>query len=95
MKRTGSAGRSAGAPRGKAMKRTTPLARTFQRTKSADGPSRIAVVVHRVAGGLVGLAVSRIIDTVAGSGSGADGLVVVRGSVAQVLDPHQWLAGVS
>ena len=62
---------------------------------SADGPSRIAVVVHRVAGGLVGLAVSRIIDTVAGSGSGADGLVVVRGSVAQVLDPHQWLAGVS
>jgi two-component system chemotaxis sensor kinase CheA len=62
---------------------------------SADGPSRIAVVVHRAAEGLVGLAVSRIIDTVAASGPGADGLVIVRGSVAQLLDPHQWLAGVS
>lgn len=61
----------------------------------SGGPPRIAVVVHRSPGGLVGLAVGRIIDTVAGNGPGADGLVVVRGSVAQVLDPHQWLAGVS
>lgn len=58
-----------------------------------DAPARIAVVVHKGASGLVGLAVGRIIDTVAGMAAGADGIAIVRGSVARVLDPVQWLAG--
>lgn len=60
---------------------------------SAGVPDRIPVVVHKTGTGLVGMAVGRIIDTVAESASTAGGLAVVRGSVALVLDPEQWLGG--
>ena len=62
---------------------------------SAGGPDRIAVVVHRAPSGLVGMVVGRIIDTVSETGPEEGGMAIVRGSVAQVVDPQRWLAGVA
>jgi len=62
---------------------------------SVGVPDRIAVVVHRAPSGLVGMVVGRIIDTVSETGPGEGGMAIVRGSVAQVVDPQRWLAGVA
>jgi two-component system chemotaxis sensor kinase CheA len=62
---------------------------------SVGGPDRIAVVVHRAPSGLVGMVVGRIIDTVSETVQEQSGMAVVRGSVAQVVDPQRWLTGVA
>jgi hypothetical protein len=41
------------------------------------------------------MVVGRIIDTVSETVQEQSGMAVVRGSVAQVVDPQRWLTGVA